>query len=139
MKQTELTGTCRVCCRDMTQKETEAPARPVCPESEVILQADHLFFSYDQGRSCALRDLSLKIRRGSKTAFLGATGSEVDFFSAATAFTVPHPALCPLPESWWDTPEKNSYPSARRWESYFRIRTASSFPPAFTRRSPSES
>lgn len=75
MKQTELTGTCRVCGRDMAQKETEAPARPVCPESEVILQADHLFFSYDQGRSCALRDLSLKIRRGSKTAFLGANGS----------------------------------------------------------------
>ena len=120
MKQTELTGPCRVCCRDMTQKETEAPARPVCPESEVILQADHLFFSYDQGRSCALRDLSLKIRRGSKTAFLGANGSgKSTFFLCCNGIHRPT--------------------SGTRRESYFRIRTASSFPPAFTRRSPSES
>ena len=72
MKQTELT---RTCCQGRTNKETEASARSVRPESEVILQAEHLFFSYDQGRSCSLRDLSLKIRRGSKTAFLGANGS----------------------------------------------------------------
>ena len=72
MKQTELT---RTCCQGRTNKETEASARSVRPESEVILQAEHLFISYDQWRSFSLRDLSLKIRRGSKTAFLGGNGS----------------------------------------------------------------
>ena len=134
MKQTELTGTCRVCCRDMTQKETEAPARPVCPESEVILQADHLFFSYDQGRSCALRDLSLKIRRGSKTAFLGANGSgKSTFFLCCNGIHRPTSGTLSFAGKLVGYSRKELLSLRQKVGIVFQD------PPAFTRRSPSES
>lgn len=42
---------------------------------EVILQADDLSFSYDEGETWALQHLSLSIHRGRKIAFMGSNGS----------------------------------------------------------------
>ena len=42
---------------------------------EIILRAENLSFSYDEGESYALKDLSLSIRRGRKIAFMGSNGS----------------------------------------------------------------
>ena len=44
-------------------------------QCDVILKAEHLCFSYDDGQSFSLNDLSLEIRKGSRTAFLGPNGS----------------------------------------------------------------
>ncbi len=43
--------------------------------SDIILQADNLYFSYDDEQSHSLNGFSLKIRRGKKIAFMGANGS----------------------------------------------------------------
>lgn len=44
-------------------------------QGDVILKAEHLCFSYDDGQSFSLNDPSLEIRKGSRTAFLGPNGS----------------------------------------------------------------
>lgn len=42
---------------------------------EIIIKADNLHFSYDDGNSHSLNGLSLEIERGKKIAFMGANGS----------------------------------------------------------------
>lgn len=42
---------------------------------EIILEADNLFYSYDDEKSHSLNGLSLKIKKGHKIAFMGANGS----------------------------------------------------------------
>lgn len=42
---------------------------------EIILQADNLYFSYDDEKSHSLNGLSLEIKKGHKVAFMGANGS----------------------------------------------------------------
>ncbi len=44
-------------------------------ENDVIIKAENLHFSYDDGNSQSLNGLSLEIRRGKKIAFMGANGS----------------------------------------------------------------
>lgn len=44
-------------------------------QDDVILKAENLCFSYDDGRSMSLNGLSLEIKKGSRTAFLGPNGS----------------------------------------------------------------
>ena len=44
-------------------------------QDEVILKAENLCFSYDDGQSLSLNGLSVEIKKGSKTAFLGPNGS----------------------------------------------------------------
>ena len=94
MKQTELTGTCRVCCRDMTQKETEAPARPVCPESEVILP---VFLLRPGAQLCTSGSLSENQAR-QQNSFSGSQRlREVDFFSLLQRHSpshIRHSVLC---------------------------------------------
>lgn len=43
--------------------------------NDIIIKADDLHFSYDDGTSHSLNGLSLEIRRGKKVAFMGANGS----------------------------------------------------------------
>ena len=43
--------------------------------SDIILKAENLYFSYDDEQSHSLNGLSLEIRRGQKVAFMGANGS----------------------------------------------------------------
>lgn len=43
--------------------------------NDVILKADNLFYSYDDGDSWSLQGLSLEIRRGEKIALMGPNGS----------------------------------------------------------------
>lgn len=49
--------------------------------TDVILKAQDLFFSYDDGASYALSGLSVDIRRGQKIALMGANGSGKSTFS----------------------------------------------------------
>lgn len=42
---------------------------------DIIIKAENLFYSYDDGNSYSLNGLSLEIRRGEKVAFMGANGS----------------------------------------------------------------
>ena len=42
---------------------------------DIIIKADNLHFSYDDGNSHSLNGLSLEIERGKKVAFMGANGS----------------------------------------------------------------
>ena len=42
---------------------------------DIIIKAENLYFSYDDGSSHSLNGLSLEIRRGKKIAFMGANGS----------------------------------------------------------------
>lgn len=44
-------------------------------QDDIILKAENLCFSYDDGHSLSLNNLSLEIKKGSKTAFLGPNGS----------------------------------------------------------------
>ena len=43
--------------------------------TDVILKAENLDFSYDEGRSYAIKGLSLELKRGRKIIFMGANGS----------------------------------------------------------------
>ena len=43
--------------------------------NEVILKAENVFYSYDDGKTHSLNGLSLEIRRGKKIAVMGANGS----------------------------------------------------------------
>ena len=53
--------------------------------SDMILKADNLHFSYDDDNSHSLNGLSLEIRRGQKVAFMGANGSgKSTFFLCCT-------------------------------------------------------
>ncbi len=42
---------------------------------EVILKAENVFYSYDDGKTHSLNGLSLEIRQGKKIAVMGANGS----------------------------------------------------------------
>lgn len=44
-------------------------------KTDIILKAENLDFSYDEGSSHALNGLSLELKRGRKTIFMGANGS----------------------------------------------------------------
>ena len=53
--------------------------------SDIILKAENLYFSYDDEQSHSLNGLSLDIRRGQKVAFMGANGSgKSTFFLCCT-------------------------------------------------------
>ena len=55
--------------------------------SDIILKAEDLYFSYDDEQSHSLNGLSLEIKRGQKVAFMGANGSgKSTFFSAVQEF-----------------------------------------------------
>ena len=43
--------------------------------SETILEAKHLYFSYDNDQTHSLNDFSLKIEKGMKIAVMGSNGS----------------------------------------------------------------
>ena len=43
--------------------------------SETILEAKHLYFSYDNDQTHSLNDFSLKIEKGKKIAVMGSNGS----------------------------------------------------------------
>ena len=50
--------------------------------SDIILKAEDLYFSYDDEQSHSLNGLSLEIKKGQKIAFMGANGSgKSTFFS----------------------------------------------------------
>lgn len=58
--------------------------------SDIILKADNLYFSYDDEHSHSLNGLSLEIRRGQKVAFMGANGSgKSTFFLCCTGIHRP--------------------------------------------------
>lgn len=58
--------------------------------SDVILKAEDLYFSYDDEQSHSLKGLSLEIRRGQKVAFMGANGSgKSTFFFCCTGILKP--------------------------------------------------
>ena len=58
--------------------------------SDMILKADNLHFSYDDDNSHSLNGLSLEIRRGQKVAFMGANGSgKSTFFLCCTGIHKP--------------------------------------------------
>lgn len=53
--------------------ETSAEKDP--KQNDCLIRAEHLFYSYDDGKSCSLNDVSLEIHSGRKIAFLGANGA----------------------------------------------------------------
>lgn len=58
--------------------------------SDVILKAEDLYFSYDDEQSHSLKGLSLEIKRGQKVAFMGANGSgKSTFFFCCTGILKP--------------------------------------------------
>jgi len=58
--------------------------------SDIILKAENLYFSYDDEQSHSLNGLSLDIRRGQKVAFMGANGSgKSTFFLCCTGILKP--------------------------------------------------
>ena len=58
--------------------------------SDIILKAENLYFSYDDEQSHSLNGLSLEIRRGQKVAFMGANGSgKSTFFLCCTGILKP--------------------------------------------------
>lgn len=63
--------------------------------SETILEAKHLYFSYDNDQTHSLNDFSLKIEKGKKIAVMGSNGSgKSTFSSAATESTALLPEIC---------------------------------------------
>lgn len=58
--------------------------------SDIILKAEDLFFSYDDEQSHSLNGLSLEIKKGQKIAFMGANGSgKSTFFLCCTGILKP--------------------------------------------------
>lgn len=58
--------------------------------SDIILKAEDLYFSYDDEQSHSLNGLSLKIKKGQKIAFMGANGSgKSTFFLCCTGILKP--------------------------------------------------
>lgn len=58
--------------------------------SDIILKAEDLYFSYDDEQSHSLNGLSLEIKRGQKVAFMGANGSgKSTFFLCCTGILKP--------------------------------------------------
>lgn len=58
--------------------------------TDIILKAENLYFSYDDDHSHSLNGLSLEIRRGQKVAFMGANGSgKSTFFLCCTGICRP--------------------------------------------------
>lgn len=58
--------------------------------SDIILKAEDLYFSYDDEKSHSLNGLSLEIQRGQKIAFMGANGSgKSTFFLCCTGILKP--------------------------------------------------
>ena len=58
----------------------KTPAAPESPQSEPLLVAEHIRFSYDNGFE-ALRDISLTIRKGEMLAIVGGNGAGKSTFS----------------------------------------------------------
>lgn len=44
-------------------------------EKDIIIKAEHLYFSYDDGNTYSLNDFNIEIERGHKVAFMGANGA----------------------------------------------------------------
>ena len=58
--------------------------------SDIILKAENLYFSYDDEQSHSLNGLSLEIKKGQKIAFMGANGSgKSTFFLCCTGILKP--------------------------------------------------
>ena len=58
--------------------------------SDIILKAEDLYFSYDDEQSHSLNGLSLEIKKGQKIAFMGANGSgKSTFFLCCTGILKP--------------------------------------------------
>ena len=58
--------------------------------TDIILKAEELYFSYDDEQSHALKGLSLEIKKGQKIAFMGANGSgKSTFFLCCTGIHKP--------------------------------------------------
>ena len=58
----------------------EMPETPLPPEQKVLLDAQHIFFTYDNGRK-ALKDISAKIYQGEMMAIVGRNGAGKSTFS----------------------------------------------------------
>ena len=59
--------------------------------SDIILRAENLYYSYDDEQSHSLNGLSLEIKKGQKIAFMGANGSgKSTFFLCCTGILKPH-------------------------------------------------
>lgn len=59
----------------MQHKVSETSAEKDPKQNDCLIRAEHLFYSYDDGKSCSLNDVSLEIHSGRKIAFLGANGA----------------------------------------------------------------
>ncbi len=44
-------------------------------EKDIIIKAEHLYFSYDDGNTLSLNDFNIEIEKGHKVAFMGANGA----------------------------------------------------------------
>ena len=78
--------------------------------SETILEAKHLYFSYDNDQTHSLNDFSLKIEKGKKIAVMGSNGSgKSTFSSAATESTALLPGIC------FFTEKKSVIPAENFW------------------------
>lgn len=59
----------------MLYKVSETSAEKEQKQNDCLIRAEHLFYSYDDGKNCSLNDISLEIHSGRKIAFLGANGA----------------------------------------------------------------
>lgn len=74
---------------------------------DIILKASHVSYSYDDGHSWALDDLSLEIERGKKIALMGANGSGKSTFFLCCA------GICKPQRGSFLTAEKRSNTTKR--------------------------
>ena len=78
--------------------------------SETILEAKHLYFSYDNDQTHSLNDFSLTIEKGKKIAVRDLTvPANLPFSSAATESTALLPEIC------FFTEKKSVIPAENFW------------------------